>query len=460
MPLLLAEAFAALLDRDPAAEVASTASGPVTRAALAAAAGALAPALRPFAGQRLAISLRDGLPFLAAVLACWQAGIGVVLLDAADPQAPRRDLVRRFGAIGVVHEPAAGGAVVVEAEAPAAAAPCLAAARDGGPFAVIKLTSGSTAEPRGIGVTAAALLADADQLERTMGIGAGDRVFAAVPMSFSYGVGNLLVPALCRGRTLVLPDARHPLGVLRALRHGQPTVLPAVPALLRALLQGQPELPATLRLVLSAGAQLPPAMAATFRARFGLPVHAFYGSTESGGICYDRTGTAAERGCVGAPVHGVDVTVAGDGRVVVRSAAVGVALDGGEPCDGVFVTPDLGEFDGSELRLRGRCGDVFEVGGHKVNPREIEQLVAELPGVDEVVVVPWRDRAGRSCCAAVVAARGLDELAVRRHCAQRLPAAKVPRCIVVVAELPRSCRGKLPRTEVERLLAAAESGQA
>ena len=51
---------------------------------------------------------------------------------------------------------------------------------------------------KGALIGAAELLADASALEQTMGIGDGDRVFAAVPMSFSYGVGNLLVPALAR----------------------------------------------------------------------------------------------------------------------------------------------------------------------------------------------------------------------------------------------------------------------
>ena len=139
-------------------------------------------------------------------------------------------------------------------------------------------------------------------------------MLAAVPMSFSYGVGNLLVPALARGRQLVLPGAG-PLGLLSAMRAAQPTVLPAVPALLRALCSGSAPLPDSLRLVLSAGAVLQRDVARTFRERFGLPVHTFYGSTESGGISYDRTGEAAERGTVGRPVDGVDVTVPSVGSI-------------------------------------------------------------------------------------------------------------------------------------------------
>lgn len=452
MPTSLAAAFAALHRADPGALVAWTKGGMVDRAKLAAVADAVASVAPLPRGGRLAVSVRDPVRFLAVVLAAWRADAAVVLLDAADPQGPRRDLAQRFGAAALASDgdgPAGVALAPLDAGEPAAG------------FAAIKLTSGSTDLPRGIGVSAAALRADADQLEATMGIGDGDRVFAAVPMSFSYGVGNLLAPALLRGRALVLPDASHPLGFLQALRDGAPTVLPAVPALLRALLQHARELPASLRLVLSAGAVLPPEVALGFRERFGRPVHSFYGSTESGGICYDRVGDAAERGCVGAPVQGVDVTLDGDGRVVVRSRAVGEALDGGDnPRGGVFRAPDHGEFVAGELRLLGRAGEAFDVGGHKVHPREIEQVVGEVAGVTEAVALPWRDRDGRATVAALVAARGVDEAAIRRHCAAKLPPAKVPRCLLVVAELPRSERGKVQRAEVERLLAAAERGEA
>jgi acyl-coenzyme A synthetase/AMP-(fatty) acid ligase len=445
MPSPIAEAFAALHRAAPHAPVAWTSRGARDRADVWSLAHRLAGSL-PGERERVAISTRDPLVLLAAVLAVWQRDGCAVLLDAADPQAPRRDLAAHFGA----------GAIVVDEPAPAVQAVAAGTRTEAGAFAAIKLTSGSTDLPRGIGVSAAAMVADADQLEATMGIGARDRVFAAVPMSFSYGVGNLLVPALWRGRELVLPDPQHAFGFVQAMRGGGPTVLPAVPSLLRALVRNAGELPPSLRLVISAGAVLPAAVAAAVRSRFGLAVHAFYGATEAGGICYDRAGQAAEQGTVGTPVDGVGVTLDADGRVTVRSAAVGEALGGEDnPRGGVFRAPDLASWRANELVLLGRAGDVFDVGGHKVHPLEIERVIAELAGVDDVVVVPWRDDEGRASSAALVAARGVDELAVRRHCAQRLHAAKVPRCVVVVVELPRTSRGKLPRAEVERLLAGA-----
>ena len=87
------------------------------------------------------------------------------------------------------------------------------------------------------------------------------------------------------------------------------TVFPTVPAYLQALLRMSqpPPWPASLRLCLTAGAPLPPATAAQFREFSGRPVHVFYGASECGGICYDRSGDAGERGTVGTPVEGVSI---------------------------------------------------------------------------------------------------------------------------------------------------------
>ncbi len=438
----VADAFAAMLRADPAAFVAWTAAGVRDREALAAAADEVETLLaRAPTGGRIAVSVRDGFCFLATMLAVWRHGSCAILLDAADPQAPRVDLARQFGAGCVLFDEPVLRCMPTGGSAPA------------NDRAAIKLTSGSTEEPRGVGVSFAELIADATALEHTMGIGQNDRVFAAVPMSFSYGVGNLLIPALFRGRQLVLPDARHPLGIMQALRQGEPTVLPAVPALLRALLIATFELPPSLRLVLSAGAVLPPNIAIAFHRRFGHRVHAFYGATESGGICYDRTGLAAEAGTVGTPVDGVTVTLDPAGYVTVRSPAVGRALVPDPSLrDGTFQAPDLAEWRNGELLLLGRANDVIDVGGHKVHPREVERVIAEVTGVSDVVVVPWRDADGRAACAALVATATANEATIRSHCVHHLAAAKVPRCVIIVPELPRTSRGKLQRSDIDRLL--------
>ena len=447
MPVSVADAFTEQLLADPGAPVAWTATGMVTRAVLDQAARTVQERLLGVpCGRRIALCIGDGTTFLAAFLALARRGDAAILMDAADPRAPRRTLAQKLGACHVLVD-----------TPELALLPCGGTAVAGVDRA-IKLSSGSTGEPSAIAVGDAELLADASALEQAMGIGARDRVLAAVPMSFSYGVGNLLVPALAHGRCLVLPSPG-PLGLLRAMRVGEPTVLPAVPALLRALLQGSFALPRSMR------------------QRFQQPVHSFYGSTESGGVCYDRVGDAAERGTVGTPLPGVLVSIesmgAGEqdagshaqlepssGRVCIRSPAVGRVLDvSSSDCDcnpaaGCFLAPDIGSLVAGELVLHGRAGAVFDVGGHKVDPHEVERLIRELPQVTDACVLPWRDQHGRAVCAAIVAASELVVEDVRRHCARVLPAAKVPRCVAIVAQLPRCSRGKLAHAALRGLLHA------
>jgi long-chain acyl-CoA synthetase len=211
-----------------------------------------------------------------------------------------------------------------------------------------------------------------------------------------------------------------------------------------------------------------PATARRFREVFGLPVHVFYGASECGGICYDREGGAGERGTVGTPVEGVTVTLApsiGDiapnaedggptadaGRVTVRSASVAQGyLPDADPrlAGGRFVTSDFAGWRGGELVLRGRLDDLINVKGKKVDPREVEAVLAGLPGVEEVAVVGVR-LAGRGSEAvrAVIACRpgALSPEQVLHWCRGHLAAHKVPRSVILVPEMPRTPRGKIDR---------------
>src|SRR5262249_14836610 len=139
---------------------------------------------------------------------------------------------------------------------------------------------------------------------------------AAIPLSHSYGLSSLVLPALLRGTPLVLPEEDGLLAPFAAAAAAGATVFPTVPAYVEALLKlsHPPAWPPSLRLVIAAGAPLQPATARRFRETFGLPVHVFYGASECGGICYDREGSAGERGTVGTPVQGVEVELVAGGE--------------------------------------------------------------------------------------------------------------------------------------------------
>ena len=294
-----------------------------------------------------------------------------------------------------------------------------------------------------------------------MGLSADDRLLTAIPLSHSYGLSSLALPALVRGAVLALPDAAEGYDPLLTAERTGATFFPTVPAYLDALVRRSdpPHRPASLRLVTTAGAPLSAATSARFREIFGLPVHVFYGSSECGGICYDREGGAAERGTVGAPVQGVTITLEpvdgppcpeNGGRVVVASSAVssGYLPDADDRLrDGRFLAGDLALWRHGELALAGRVDDLVNIKGKKVNPREVEGILAALAGVDEASVlglaVPGRGELLR----AVIACRpgSLTAEAVVAWCREHLSAHKVPRSVILVEALPRNARGKLDR---------------
>ena len=471
----LARTFARLVAEAPLAAVVVSLSRHASRsdvAALARSAEAAAAAARP--GSLVGLSVPNGPAFLAGVVGLRRRGHGVVLLDPLSPLAERRRACAALGAEGLLSSalgwPMDGSewrfAAIPDAASVSAASEAIG---------FVKLTSGSTGTPRGVAATEQALLADDEALARTMGLRGDDRIVGAISMSHSYGFSSVALPALRRGSIVVVPDEDGPLAPLSAARAGAATVFPGAPAYLQALLKlsRPPAWPESLRLVLSASAPLPPDVAAQFRARFGLPVHVFYGASECGGICYDREGTAAERGTVGEPVDGVRVRLeplddasAPEGLVIVESPAValgylpeGDARLGG----GRFVTSDLAAFEGGELRLRGRVDDLINVKGKKVNPTEIESVLQRLPGVAEVVAfgVPSADKASdtvRAVIACPSGQLGYDE--VLAWCRAHLPEHKVPRSVVLVSAIPRTSLGKVSRAELLALAGGRPGGPA
>jgi 3,4-dihydroxybenzoate---[aryl-carrier protein] ligase len=113
-------------------------------------------------------------------------------------------------------------------------------------------------------------------------------------------------------------------------------------------------------------------------------------------------------------------------------------------------TRDLGYFNERGLCFVSRADDTINVAGINVYPREVEEVVLELSGVQEAVVYKRSDPyAGERVCLRFVASRPIDAGEVRRFCAEQLTPFAVPLEIAQVPELTRADNGKVNR----RLLA-------
>ncbi len=322
---------------------------------------------------------------------------------------------------------------------------------------IVKLTSGSTGAPRALMFTDAQMLADGKQVCAGMDIRGDDVNFGLIPFGHSYGLGNLVVPLIAQGTPIVCAAVALPHAIADAIAWWRPTIFPTVPALLRALASAEiaPDRLASLRTVISAGAPLAPEVAVAFHARFGRKVHSFYGSSETGGITYDRTGDAALTGrSVGTPLPGVRLVLGRGGRFTVESAAVFTLGNRRRAADGLGAhrPADIAEMSATgELTLLGRAGRAVKIAGRRLDLAEVERALRQRPGVRDAFVTLHAARA--EALAAVVATDESGET-LRIALRERLAAWKIPKKIVTVVAFPITARGKTDTARVRALLDA------
>jgi acyl-CoA synthetase (AMP-forming)/AMP-acid ligase II len=392
------------------------------------------------AGRAVVFAGPNGIGWLEIFLGLLRTGAIILPLDAAEPPSAQRELALRLRA-GFWWD---GGRLVA----------CEGARRFRDPaVCLVKLTSGTTGRPRALAFTAAQLLADARQVTATMGITPRDLNYALIPLGHSYGLGSLTVPLLARGVPLVCGAAALPHAIAADFARWRPTVFPGVPAVWEALAASgvAPAMLNSLRLAISAGAPLAPAAARAFAARFGRPLHAFYGSSETGGISFDRSGEATLFGGVGRPLRGVRVAALPGKRIRVCSAAVFTQANR-RRCGrhGCWTPADRAVADGrGELTLLGRLGATVKIAGRRVNPAEIAARLRGLEGVRDAWVAA---SPGAHPLLGTVVATGRTEAELRAGLRSGAAAWKIPKKWVVVRSLPLTPMGKTDARALRAML--------
>ena len=337
-----------------------------------------------------------------------------------------------------------------------------------GESVVLKLTSGSTDLPRAALANEQHLINDGRHIIDAMGIGSTDVNLTYLPLSHSYAIGNVVMPLLLQGTAVALRQSFSPSQFVHDVDASGATVFPGVPfmfAHIRELSQID-RLPPRLRLLVTAGARIDPATVIWFRDRLNRKVHSFYGSSETGGIAYDDSDDVADPLHVGRAMPETRVEIRGEtgaGRIFVAGNAVvsGYAPAGrGDPAspfrDGGFLTGDIGYLDGeNRVVLTGRGSPLVNIAGRKVDPAEVERVLAGLPGVvDARVLGVSCARRGQELVAFVVRSHSaLTPIAIRQRCAGTLSPYKIPRRIIFIDQLPIDARGKIDRRALEALAA-------
>ncbi len=315
---------------------------------------------------------------------------------------------------------------------------------------LVKLTSGTTGTPRAIHFTGKQLLADARQVTATMGINPRDLNYALIPFGHSYGLGNLTIPLLAHGVPVVCGTSALPHAIAADFGRWKPTVFPGVPAMWRALTASDITLK-SLRLGISAGAPLMPETAHDFVTRFGVRLHNFYGSSETGGIAYDRSGRATLNGGVGRAMRGVTLKSLRNSRLEVISAAVFTQRNSRRR-DGIgaWVMADTVATDSAgELTLQGRRGQTVKIAGRRVSLSEVAQRLRGVAGVHDVWV---GTSTGSEPVLSAVVATTLTVPALRTALHADTAAWKIPKKWITLPALPMTARGKTDTRRLQALI--------
>ncbi|MFC7614714.1 AMP-binding protein [Actinokineospora soli] len=294
---------------------------------------------------------------------------------------------------------------------------------------------------------------------------ANERIFVAAPIFHSWGLTALQIGMPLRATTVLRRrfDAEE---TLAAIEKHECTALFAVPIMLQRIL-ALPERvrnrydTSSLRIVASSGSALPRSLVTGFMDAFGDVLYNFYGSTEvSAATIATPHDLRAAPTTAGKPPPGTRIALLDREGEQVPPGEVGRIfvgndmlfdgyLDGAERevRRGLMDTGDRGYLDADgRLHISGRDDEMIVSGGENVFPRPVEEVLTDLPQIDEAAVVGVPDAEyGQRLAAYIVVREGwrLDEDSVRAYVHQRLARFSVPRDVVFVDELPRNQTGKV-----------------
>jgi long-chain acyl-CoA synthetase len=353
--------------------------------------------------------------------------------------------------------------------------------------ALLQYTGGTTGVPKGAVLTHLNLRTNAAQGRAWMpGLNDGqETVYAVLPLFHAYGLTLCLTYSMSVGATLVLLPRFDLDQMIDQIRRRPPTFLPAVPPiyerLAEAARQGRVDL-TSIRYAFSGAMALPPALVRKWESLSGGLLVEGYGMTETSPICLGNPAASTRRpGTVGIPFPSTririvdpddpdqDLRIGAPGELLIAGPQVfagywncpdesaAVLLPGGWLRTGDIAVADEDGF----VRIVDRIKEVIVTGGFNVYPSEVEEVLRDLPEIDDLAVVGVRGAGdtGEEVVVAVVPSAGVsvDPDRVTAFARERLTGYKVPRRVVIMADLPRSQIGKVLRRAVRDRIEALEA---
>jgi long-chain acyl-CoA synthetase len=342
-------------------------------------------------------------------------------------------------------------------------------------LAALIYTSATTGDPKGVISTHHNMVSAARSIIQYLQNEPDDVILDALPLSFDYGLYQVIMAVMFGGTVVLEPSFVYLHNILTRLADEKVTGFPIVPTMVAMLLKmqdlGSYDL-SRLRYMTNTGAALPVQHIRDLQRLLPhVRIFSMFGLTECKRVGYlDPAELECRPGSVGKAMPNCETRVVDENGNEVPPGQVGeLIIRGSNVMQGYWNDPEMtgrvyqpGPYpawrwlrSGDHFRqdedgflyFVGRKDDMIKTRGERVSPKEVENVLCEMPEVAEAAVVGVPDEVlGQAVKAFIVARDGvLDTKAVLRHCAHRLSAFMVPKWIEFVAVLPRTAHGKIDK---------------
>ena len=339
----------------------------------------------------------------------------------------------------------------------------------------ILYTSGTTGRSKGVMLTHGNLASEARILTDMRGkLGKGAVVVGVLPLYHVYGITSVLNVSFYQGLSIELFTQFDPEAVIDLVAREKQTILFAVPTMYNRLIQIAGEAPpehSSLEFCVSGGASLPVEFIRRFESLFSTKIYEGYGLTEAPVCVENPYGGLTKPGSIGLPIPEFEATIVNAEGSPVAQGEPGELLIKGPGVmkgylnrpeeteetlkDGWLHTGDIARMDkDGYVYIVDRKKDLIIRGGYNVYPREIEEVIYQMPEIQETAVIgfPHADL-GEEVMAIVVLNEGVDmqEDEIRNYVKQRVAPYKYPRVIQIRREpLPKSGTGKILKKDIRK----------
>lgn len=344
-------------------------------------------------------------------------------------------------------------------------------------LACLIYTSGSTGEPKGVMSDHSNIIFAVNSITSYIGNTEDDVVINVLPLSFDYGLYQLFMVFSFGGRLILEKGFSYPGQILTLIEREKVTGFPGVPTIFSMLVNmdlSSYNL-SSLRYMTNTAAALPPAHILKIRDTFPwLTLFSMYGLTETKRTLFLPPSQLDVRpDSVGIAIPGTEVWIEDEegnrlgagqvGELVVRGRHVMRGYWGDEELSAQRFRP--GRIPGERLCYTGdlfsmdeegyfyfiaRKDDIIKSRGEKVSPKEVENVLYKIHGVQEVAVIGVNDAILGQAIKAVIVKNNSDltETDVLRFCRNHLEDFMIPKYVQFVDELPKTSSGKIKKTDL------------